>query len=107
MKNRILAMPAAAPAIPPNPRTAAMIASTKNASAHESMMFLLFVLRHPQCCNRRANQVSAAKVLIYGGLVLELWGRPLAGVENNSNSCSFCCIQIEFRRGHMTIGWQA
>lgn len=34
MKNRILAIPLAAPAIPPNPRTPAIIAITKKIKAH-------------------------------------------------------------------------
>jgi hypothetical protein len=37
MKNRILAIPAAATAIPPNPNMAAMIAMMKNANAQRSI----------------------------------------------------------------------
>jgi len=41
---RIFAIPAAVPAIPAKPRTPAMIATIKNAIAHETMVsFLLFV----------------------------------------------------------------
>jgi hypothetical protein len=36
IKNRILAIPAAAPAIPPKPRNAAMIAIMKNVNAHRN-----------------------------------------------------------------------
>ena len=34
MKNKILAMEAAPAAIPPNPKTAAIIATTKNITVH-------------------------------------------------------------------------
>src|SRR4029078_6051807 len=42
--NRILAIPAAVPAIPPNPSTAAMIAITRNVSAQDNMAVSLVVL---------------------------------------------------------------
>jgi hypothetical protein len=42
MKNRILAIPAAAAAIPANPKIAAIIATTKKASAHRNIAVLLY-----------------------------------------------------------------
>ena len=39
IKNRTFAMPADAAAIPPNPKTAAISATTRNVSAQLSMVF--------------------------------------------------------------------
>jgi len=41
-KNKILAMPAAVEATPPNPKKAAIIATTKNSNAQYSILYLLF-----------------------------------------------------------------
>jgi len=46
MKKSILAMSVAAAAIPPNPKTAAMIAITRNITAHLSIVFS-FSSHHP------------------------------------------------------------
>jgi len=44
-KNKILAIPTAEPAIPPNPSTAAIIAITKNEIAQFNIMTSLLILR--------------------------------------------------------------
>ena len=43
MKNIIFAMPAAAPAIPPKPNTAAIIAITKNVIVQRNIVFSLVI----------------------------------------------------------------
>lgn len=43
-KKRILAMPAAAPATPPKPSTAAMMAMIRNVSDHDNMMYAFLLV---------------------------------------------------------------
>jgi hypothetical protein len=55
MKNNTFAIPAAAEAMPPKPKTAAINAITKNINAQFNMMMLLFFLKmppRPQKCGR-------------------------------------------------------
>jgi hypothetical protein len=60
MKNRIFAIPAAAPAMLVKPRTAAMIATTKNVNAQDNMTNLLIRFLNAQAVN---------------ATIIELWRR--------------------------------